>query len=464
MLKKLASKLLKHKKVNVKELVGITDRTPVIVFNTKPDAVVCKYGKYGGNFEIEDRVVITNVTHNNLGDNKAYSIVWLSAKDKYMQTKVNYFPVDTEFGVLTGSTRASMLNAITKAALKDIRNHLPKIVGYVGSDPEIFVTKKDGTLIPAFEFLKSNKDKDCTKTADGSIVYWDGFQAEFTTKPYGCLAYHTDSVQYGLKALLDEAKKYDKGAKLSIQTVMQIPEQLLKEGKKEFVELGCMPSENAYKMKGEDMGNGRTLPIRSAGGHIHFSLNKNQQEKAVDIVKGMDAIIGVACVALFANYDNPMRRKYYGMAGEYRLPAHGIEYRTLSNAWLVHPFAMNIVFDLARVGAAFGYHGFVKHFNATEKEIIDCINACDVKKAQEIMDRNKDIFLNLLQCVYPFKKEHIDMLYEVFYNGIDKYLKNPEDVEANWLLDSNSWLGHGESPDKNCAKGILVVQDKRKLA
>ena len=31
MLKKLASKLLKHKKVNVKELVGITDKTPVIV-------------------------------------------------------------------------------------------------------------------------------------------------------------------------------------------------------------------------------------------------------------------------------------------------------------------------------------------------------------------------------------------------------------------------------------------------
>ena len=47
---------------------------------------------------------------------------------------------------------------------------------------------------------------------------------------------------------------------------------------------------------------------------------------------------------------NPLqkeRRKLYGMAGEYRLPAHGIEYRTLSNFWLRSPVLADFVAQMA---------------------------------------------------------------------------------------------------------------------
>jgi len=48
------------------------------------------------------------------------------------------------------------------------------------------------------------------------------------------------------------------------------------------------------------------------------------------------------------NLDEPVRREYYGLAGEYRLPPHGLEYRSLSCAWIFHPKAAATILDLAR--------------------------------------------------------------------------------------------------------------------
>src|ERR1019366_5440055 len=103
-------------------------------------------------------------------------------------------------------------------------------------------------------------------------------------------------------------------------------------------------------------------------------------ETKINMVKAMDAIAGVACVALFAKYDNPIRRQYYGLPGEYRLPKHGLEYRALSNAWLIHPLIMNLVIDFARKAAIMGKEGLFSKWKATEQETIDCITNCDVAK------------------------------------------------------------------------------------
>lgn len=329
---------------------------------------------------------------------------------------------------------------------------------YVGSDPEIFIEDKNGDVIPAFDFLPSNKE--------GDTIYWDGFQAEFSTTPFDCLAWHTDNVQNKLATLLGKAKAYKKDAKLSTQTVMNIPSKLLEEGKEEHVQFGCMPSFNIYDMKG-DTADGRSVNYRSAGGHIHFGLGEERckDKKRVErIVKALDAIIGVACVSLFAKYDNPRRRQCYGLAGEYRLPPHGLEYRTLSNAWLFHPLIMNLVFDVARKALIIGEKGLLKHWKGDEKETVDCINTCDVAKAQEILNRNKDIMLQIFKSCYAATTiVEREFLFNTFINGMDNVIKDTSDFEGNWTMNGE-WITHSNGNDKNVYQTVAKLVTGKKAA
>jgi len=314
-----------------------------------------------------------------------------------------------------------------------------------GSDPEVFVENASGEVIPAFTFLKHKNDKNVDRPDYGDeTIYWDGFQAEFTVLSANCLQQVRASITRTLHKLAEIARKHNKGAKLSIKTAIQVDENTRLSLADEHVALGCMPSLNAYGIQGESITDGRALSTRSTGGHIHFGFAHSygtrwNKEKAIDVVKAMDAIIGVMCVSLFAKFDDKNRRRYYGLAGEYRLPKHGLEYRVLSNAWLAHPFIFNIVFDVARKAAMVGFNGYMNMYKGTEKEIIDCINNCDVDKARELMERNKDLIMQVLCATYQYKDTvDIERLYRIFYEGMETVIANPEDIEGNWQLDRYS--------------------------
>lgn len=341
----------------------------------------------------------------------------------------------------------------------------------VGSDPEMFVEDENGKVIPAFQFL-GGKDKP-DKTAQGSYgnlpLYWDGFQAEFQTSAQGCLGWHTDSVHLGLKGLLIAAKKFNPKAKISSKTVVEIDRKLLEEGKEEHIQFGCMPSLNAYGMKGSTA-NGREVPFRPAGGHIHFGINAYAIKKYTDkdyikMVKALDAILGVACVSLFANQDDPKRRELYGLAGEYRLPPHGLEYRVLSNAWLIHPMIMNMVFDIARVALTVGFQDLLVHWNTTEEETINCINKCNVRLARQILKRNEEMFLQLIKSAYKhFDDKQVKAVMKIFLRGMEYAVKDVSAISTNWNLETNDWAFHTNTDNKNTTVGMRTVITGKKVA
>lgn len=321
--------------------------------------------------------------------------------------------------------------------------------GKIGCDPEVFVESAAGSMIPAFLFLPSKEKPARTPNWSkhfnghgGTTMYWDGFQGEYTTKANYCLGYHGDSIAAGLRGIYDAARKRFKDSKLSLRSVFHLSPEILEGALDEHVAFGCMPSLNAYGLK-VNMPPAREVPFRSAGGHIHFGIGKKNHPKAGKIVKALDAVLGVACVSLFAEFDDPNRRKLYGLPGEYRLPPHGIEYRTLSNAWLSHPLIMNMVFDLARKAVIFGKDDyFEKHWVATEEEVINCIINCDVKAAHKMMERNKEAFLQLLKASYSSAQPaELEMLYQVFIKGIRSAIKDPLDLTTNWRLESG-WKPH----------------------
>jgi len=383
---------------------------------------------------------------------------------EYVNLPSKYFGVITEEGVKYTYLQATdeiIKSVASKELIANLAvtkiSRLNKTISAIGSDPEMFVVDEINEVIPSYLFLKSKEEKDLIEecplvtgskigASAGQPIFWDGMQAEFNLHADACLSWTVDSAYHGLSALLNRARKFDKKAKLTIQPTKDILPHYIKEGKEEHVQFGCMPSKNVYGMEGIKA-DGRDVPFRSAGGHIHFGLDKNQKDKVEKYVKALDAILGVACVSMFGSYDDARRREYYGLAGEYRTPAHGLEYRSLSNVWMCHPVVMNIVFELSRKVISMVDSGLFDAWDASEEEAIEAINNCNIPLACEILKRNEKVFKALLNSFIYNNKEKIEVVYKTFLLGVENLIENPDDVEGNWNLGKN-WSGHNETDGK----------------
>jgi hypothetical protein len=382
--------------------------------------------------------------------------VTLIYKTPKMTSKTITLARGQQLNVLNGTVGAALSERWAEYALANIGATLPISVGPTfGADPEIFVVDDSG-VIPAFKFLPSKTkaqhppvdqhDNEYVAQGMGRKVYWDGFQAEFEVYPGICLGYLNDSVRNGLYMLYKAAKAHNPKAKLSLQSVVNVPMEEVTGGKPEHVQFGCAPSHNVYGIKGEPL-NGHETSLRFAGGHIHMGLGVKERPKHVQIVKALDAILGVACVSGFAAFDNPLRRRYYGLAGEYRTPSHGIEYRTLSNAWLCHPVVYNLVFETARQVLKMAVNDHLPKWKADEKETIECIQNCDVKMAHAILARNKALFCGIMR--FGATSKSAEVVYDVFCKGIESAIADPHDIAKNWRITGEySWQPHSQYPER----------------
>lgn len=327
-----------------------------------------------------------------------------------------------------------------------------------GCDPEIFVVDGRNRLIPAFEFLP-NKDEakfhDChVNTADRNLTYlkktgktyWDGFQAEFTTQPIGCHGYAFDMVRAGLLAIQQQATKYSPNAKLSLKSVFRIPEATLQLAEPQYVALGCDPSNNAYGVAPFTVENPRDLPYRVAGGHLHFAISKSRRDEIPGIVKALDLFTGIPTVAMFADIDDPLRRQFYGKAGEYRTPPHGLEYRVLSNAWLGHPAVGHMVWDIARQCVGFGQLAIpYEDFNTSLDGVQEIINNCDVKAARKMVTANRKVWEKVMHRItWGSNPAATKAFFDVVAGGVESLFPDYRKIEKNWNL-AGKWNHHTNS-------------------
>lgn len=372
-------------------------------------------------------------------------------------------PESFKFRLLEAKEAKPFMEKYEAAMLKTLSARLV-YNGDIGSDPEIFVEDPKGKVIPAFEFLGSKKKPTPGISADhaNNTIYWDGFQAEFTTWHGHCMGWLGDSLHYGLRKLYEKAIEHNPKAKISAKTVMDIPKAMIKNGDPEHVQFGCMPSLNAYGMKGTGL-DGDKVYFRPAGGHLHFGLytdgtkKKKTKEQIELMVKALDAVVGVMGVSLFAKYDDKRRRELYGLAGEYRIPPHGLEYRTLSNAWLFHPLVANMIFDISRRVVVLGEKGFLKFWKGTEEETVKVINTCDVKGARRILKRNKDILMKIIEaCGYGPKST--EQVYKAILGGMDSFIEDPTDIVKNWNLSKGvKGLPNNDDEDRDVTETRWVT-------
>lgn len=439
------------KEFKLGELVGRV-KTPI-----KFDGLELK-GSYGADVKIKDDVaVITKLTKYN--DSLLCAQLYFKNINRIDYLYLNK---DTAVKIPERPTAESILASYNNYLMKNLHASL----GYpwfIGADPEMFITDENNQVIPAFKFLNSKDNPNYTYEGNygKQTMYWDGYQAEFNVYPNQCLGWVADSIHCGIKGLYNAAKKYNPNAKLSIQTTMQVPFEELQTAKDEHIQFGCMPSFNAYGMEGIKL-SGREVSLRTAGGHLHFGIGQDYNEMAIkNMVKSLDAILGIACTSLFAGYEDPYRRMMYGLAGEYRLPKHGLEYRTLSNVWLSHPVLTNMVFDLGRRALMFGMKGLNDQWKADEQEVIRIINTCDIGGARKILKDNEQLFKQILKTILNYS-DVINEMYNIYINGMDTLIKNPHDIEGNWNLNG-TWINHCDGKNKNVFKSFEAIKKGEKI-
>jgi hypothetical protein len=164
----------------------------------------------------------------------------------------------------------------------------------------------------------------------------------------------------------------------------------LKQQPKEALELGCDPDYNAWSGMANPRPDGER-PMRTASGHVHIgwsdkenSQDGNHIERCRMAARQMDFYLGLPSLM----YDADVRRReMYGKAGAMRIKPYGVEYRTLSNAWLNSKDLIAWVYRATQRGMQELLNG--NDLSKKYGDIQDIINSSNVKKAKAIIKAEK---------------------------------------------------------------------------
>jgi len=212
----------------------------------------------------------------------------------------------------------------------------------VGADPELFV-KKDGELVTANGLVPGTKQ--APYPVKQGAVQVDGMALEFNIDPAN------DEVEFvdNIITVMAQLKEMVPAHEFLIEAAVCFKESYMKQMPADALELGCEPDFNAYTGM-ENPPPDRAVPnMRTAAGHIHVGWTEGVAEPkgaqhmnmCEGLAKQLDLFLGVPFVLL---NDCPERKVMYGKAGSFRPKSYGMEYRVLSNKWLLNEALMFFVY------------------------------------------------------------------------------------------------------------------------
>lgn len=173
---------------------------------------------------------------------------------------------------------------------------------------------------------------------------------------------------------------------------------------KEARTFGCDPDFNVWTRE-------RNIPpdtnttLRTCGGHISVGYEDPTMENSELIVKTMELFLGLASVVLDGDIE---RRDMYGKSGAFRFKNFGVEYRVLSNFWLINAEYRAWAFDQTMKAIE-----FINEHEEISKEASELIprtiNTGDVDIANQIMKAYKIILPENIEQGYAKRKEQTVM-------------------------------------------------------
>lgn len=236
----------------------------------------------------------------------------------------------------------------------------------IGADPEVFVGK-DGKLVSAYGLVKGNK-RVPYRVAKGAVQV-DGMALEFNIEPASEEQEFLDNLSVVQSELISMIPDHE----FIYDPTVFFPKEITDIMPREALDLGCEPDFNGYDLSINKKP--RPIPgMRTAGGHVHIGgINTDNphstghMQMSGRLARMMDEEVGVYSI-LWDKDDQ--RRSLYGKAGCFRPKHYGMEYRTMSNAWVFNKSIASFVFQGTR-------RALEKMFNLKykpSKEIQDIIN------------------------------------------------------------------------------------------
>lgn len=318
----------------------------------------------------------------------------------------------------------------------------------IGCDPEIFATDKLGRVIGSDRILPKIK---------AGLVVRDGVQFELHPIPTTCRANVINSLKDGILEMQRQLEAKAKGSyKISFKQLVSVSKRELLGLSEDARTLGCAPSKNIYGHKTPEI-DGMVYRKRTGAGHIHMGVGLGAykiDEKR--LVKLLDIVVGNTCVLLDRGTAAAVeRRRNYGKAGEYRLPDHGIEYRTPSNFWLRAAQLFSLVSALSRTSVRLASSPY---FRGNVKNPLPSNGDWDIKLLEGISDEQiqhsinandydaaLDIYLKWVRPMF-WETDGYEGVYHENLKDFDFFLSRP--VEKWFPTDplihwQNTPEGHG---------------------
>jgi len=204
----------------------------------------------------------------------------------------------------------------------------------IGSDPELFVHDGKG-FISGHDLIPGSKEE--PYPVRGGAVQVDGTALEFNTDPARGAKEFSNTVQKVVEQLDGMIpKRLELVANPTADFAKKYFDALPAKAK----ELGCDPDFNAYTGMKNNPPNAN-VHFRTGAGHIHVGWTDIKDphdplhmDECRSIVQMLDIYLGVP--SMYLDDDNK-RRQLYGMAGAFRPKTYGVEYRVLSNFWVMDP-------------------------------------------------------------------------------------------------------------------------------
>ena len=119
-------------------------------------------------------------------------------------------------------------------------------------------------------------------------------------------------------------------------------------------------------------------------GHISIGWDNPTQEQQLDMVKAMDATVGLGSVLL--DFDTE-RKKLYGKAGCFRFREYGIEYRSLSNFWIKSDESLKWAWNTTMKAIDLVNSGKIEEVKELGNYIVEAINTNNKELAQELLNK-----------------------------------------------------------------------------
>lgn len=212
----------------------------------------------------------------------------------------------------------------------------------IGCDPEVFVQNPNSLqFMCAHNMIPGDKAKPY-KVPFGAVQV-DGMALEFNTDP----ASTEEEFVHNVKEVYHTLQQMVPGYNLACVPYAEFEEEYFKNCHPDAKILGCDPDFNAWTGEKNAPPEG-DRPARTASGHIHIGWTEGANiddpvhfADCMEVVKQLDYSLGLG--SLLYDRDN-RRRSMYGQAGAFRPKSYGVEYRVLSNAWLLDDQLMRWVY------------------------------------------------------------------------------------------------------------------------